>query len=501
MSQQTVYKESDRFSKSVGAGMKSVFGGGSKTYYVLEHKSTSNKYRAGQTQEIIVDYIELGRDKKCQVSYGDLYPTVSRKHAGITKDGNNWTLKHYGKNPTLINGKAVAKQWYLQNGDEIQLSYEGPKIGFLIPGNNIVGSIGFSKRLSLFGQQALRPYKQVLAALSTIFLLAIAGLSYFIWDQGNQIQRQVEAMTEMTRNAQVYEGNIDSLKSSILNDEVSRRALQNEVDRLKNLVAEIPETIESISGNIQRPEATLSFDNLFPSVYFITVDKVKVSFGGSVEELTDYRWSGTGFLLNDKRFVTARHVTESWYFFEEPNSPEVAFNRIASNGGTVVAYFTAYSPDGSVLRFTSDDFNTDRSGDQNLFAVDPRNGTRITLSKASLDDGKDWSVLVTNKTGNIEADTDRSNRLNQQDKLHILGYPLGLGAWSTSDISPIYGNCIVSANGLSNGVIYVTDRNFEQGNSGGPVFYRDNDKYVAVGIVSAGTGGSTGLLVPISTVQ
>ena len=71
-----------------------------------------------------------------------------------------------------------------------------------------------------------------------------------------------------------------------------------------------------------------------------------------------------------------------------------------------------------------------------------------------------------------------------------------------TDINPIYGSGIVAARGLQNNVILTTDTNYEQGNSGGPVFYTNNDgELIVIGIVSAGAGRSTGFVVPISSIR
>ena len=166
-------------SGSIGAGMGSVFNPRGRKYYILEHKVSSKYHRAGEAQEIIVDQIEIGRDSRCQVRFDDNFSTVSRRHAAIIKDGDNWKLVQISKtNTTLLNGRPVQNEWYLQNGDEIQLSVNGPKLGFIVPTGKkaTVGSIGLTRRLSLFRQQALRPYKQAIVALSIILVLAIGGL-------------------------------------------------------------------------------------------------------------------------------------------------------------------------------------------------------------------------------------------------------------------------------------------------------------------------------------
>ena len=63
-------------------------------------------------------------------------------------------------------------------------------------------------------------------------------------------------------------------------------------------------------------------------------------------------------------------------------------------------------------------------------------------------------------------------------------------------------NSTVAADGLQNGIILTTATGFEQGNSGGPVFFTTTEgKMVVVGIVSANAGRSTGFIVPISSIN
>ena len=47
---------------SVGAGMGAIFNGSGRTYYILEHKTSSKYHSAGESQKIIIDQIEIGRD-------------------------------------------------------------------------------------------------------------------------------------------------------------------------------------------------------------------------------------------------------------------------------------------------------------------------------------------------------------------------------------------------------------------------------------------------------
>lgn len=134
MAGQTTKPYKNTFSGSVGAGMGSIFAPGGKKYYILEHKVSSKYHRAGECQEIIVDNITLGRDSHCQVRFDESFKTVSRRHAAIVREGDTWKLVQISQtNSTFLNGRPIKTEWYLQNGDEIQLSVNGPKLGFIIP--------------------------------------------------------------------------------------------------------------------------------------------------------------------------------------------------------------------------------------------------------------------------------------------------------------------------------------------------------------------------------
>ena len=111
-------------SGSVGAGMGAIFNGSGRTYYILEHKTSSKYHHAGESQKIIIDQIELGRDASCQVRFDESFSTVSRRHAAIAKEGNTYKLIHLSQsNPTLVNGQPIQGVYYLESGDEIQLSH------------------------------------------------------------------------------------------------------------------------------------------------------------------------------------------------------------------------------------------------------------------------------------------------------------------------------------------------------------------------------------------
>ena len=201
--------------------MGAIFNGSGRTYYILEHKTSSKYHSAGESQKIIIDQIEIGRDASCQVRYDESFDTVSRKHAAIVRDGNNWQLIHLStSNPTLVNGRPIQGTYYLQSGDEIQLSVNGPRLGFIQPQGKqgLTSSIKLTERMNLFREQALRPYRRAIWALAALLLLVIVGFGAWNYklNLDNQALRQEMAM---------YAAQVDSLGMLKANLEVQEQQL------------------------------------------------------------------------------------------------------------------------------------------------------------------------------------------------------------------------------------------------------------------------------------
>jgi FHA domain/Trypsin len=487
--------------QSVGSGIRSVFGNKGRTYYVLQHRTRSAFHKLGEEKEIIIDYIELGRDSKCQIRFDESMDTVSRRHAAIYRDGNAWILKNLSqRNPTLINGRPVKVQWFLSNGDEIQLSMEGPKIGFITPGNNAVSSIPLSRRLSLFREQSLRPYRQALIAMGVVFMLSVAGLTYWIWQQNNQIQQQQIALAAAVEKGNVLQGNIDSVRTTIKTNEKTIKSLQDQIKKIKKTQRR---SQSGNSNNSAPPAELVNLRSVYPDVYFILVDKLEVIIDGETEIVEDYGWSGTGFLLDDGSFVTARHVIEPWLFIntKSPDPSDLILNLVYNNGGRVIAHLTAYS-NGKTIKLKSSSFSKYDKNDSGVMLADPTTGAELIVTLANIDDGNDWAVQKVSESGKLRADYSLSTNLAMGSKLHVLGFPQGLGATSPTDIEPMYSSCDVSRSGTAGGIINVSARGYEQGNSGGPVLFGKGDgSFVVVGIVSAGVGEKQGFLVPIANIK
>ena len=75
--------------------------------------------RAGETFTLEHERITIGRSPDCEIFLDDV--TVSRKHAVITKNGDDFRIEDEGSlNGTFVNKKRVEAA-ELENGDELQI--------------------------------------------------------------------------------------------------------------------------------------------------------------------------------------------------------------------------------------------------------------------------------------------------------------------------------------------------------------------------------------------
>lgn len=491
------------FSGSVGAGMKSVFGGGGRTYYMLVHKVSSKYHKAGESQPIIVDEIEIGRGSQCQVRFDDSFTTVSRRHAAIVRDGDKWKLVQLSTtNSTYLNGHHVHKEWYLQNGDEIQLSTNGPKLGFIIPEGEKgkVSSIGLTARLNLFRQQALRPYKTALTILSCVLLLAIGAI---VWQQVKLSESEKDFIAykkEMKTKVELLKDSMNILKQrydtiQLQYDEMvdAKSSMQRQISGLQRRVKELT----GLTSNELKPYEKY--------VYYVEVAYTDVSFEGVTRRIAPptpdnprgIGWSGTGFLLDDGTFVTARHVARAWDFWLTGKGLDTTMYQMKVKeelGGSINVHFVAVSSSGDIFEFNSSQCNYNSNKDKL---------TELGVYLADLGE-TDYAYFNAHKGsgfGGLKFDSPKSKNLEKNTKLTIIGFPFGYGVevrWGDIKVDPPVASATVEKNGLTDGAILANGSSSETGNSGGPVFYMDKTgKLQVVGIVSGKMGHTTSVITPI----
>jgi pSer/pThr/pTyr-binding forkhead associated (FHA) protein len=561
---------------SVGAGLGAIFNASGRTYYILEHKTNSKYHQAGESQKIIVDQVEMGRDSSCQVRFDESFETVSRKHAAIVRDGSNWKLVPLSStNATLVNGQPITGERVLNSGDEIRLSSQGPVLGFILPqgAQSLVKSIGLTERMNLFRKQALRPYKTAIWCLFAVLIIAVGALvAWNLYQAKNYEQKLADMQFEQELIADemmAKDAEISALKGKINNAEARARMTADEVrkanETLEKYEAEkadlakkqqaIEASIVELNKKAEAPQPAKAAEkaaskaaekaapaakaepaakpadikDCYNSVYYVKMDDVSVYDKDNKELVkftTDYLVGGTGFLLDNGRFVTARRVVEPWFYYSASTSlgkdrrgVSWTFADIqaaqSKEGFKVVANYTAYAPNGMNFKFK----NTDIRGDKAFESTDTYytietyklNNTlyrlfrtqEIKLKRYNKATRADWVSMAKAdqlQSGNgLAFDAAYSLSPVSGTEVTILGYPLGAGMKNSESVNPDKRINNINVTGLNDqGVIELSSRRYTEGNDGAPVLMNKDGKWVVIGILSHTDSADRDVVVPIS---
>lgn len=571
---------------SVGAGLGAIFNATGRTYYILEHKTNSKYHHSGESQKIIVDQIEMGRDSSCQVRFDEAFETVSRRHAAIMRDGSNWKLIPLSNtNATLVNGQPVQGERILNSGDEIRLSSQGPVMGFILPQGpqSLVKSIGLTERMSLFRKQALRPYKTAIWILFIVLILAVGGLvtwnilqsknyetqladmkyeQQMISDEVAAKDAEIVALMQQLDNAEarakmtaseVRKAN-DAIKQYEAEKEAlvkKQQAIEESISELNKKVEETPKAapapkvekaepaaeVESKTSEVvepkqdaPKPQATVAdIKDCYNSVYYVKMDDVSV-FDKDNKELvkftTDYLIGGTGFLLDNGRFVTARRVVEPWFYYSGTKSlgkdrrgVTWTFSDIqaaqSKEGFKVVANYTAYAPNGMNFKFKNTDIRGDKDFENtesyytleayklNVSLYRIFRTQEVKLKRYDMTTKADWvSMAKTDqlqKGNGLAFDAAYSVAPVGGNEVVILGYPLGAGMKNSESVNPDKRINNINVSGVNDkGVIELSSRRYQEGNDGAPVLMNKDGKWVVIGILSHTDSADRDVVVPIS---
>lgn len=491
-------------------GFQAMAGKDVPNYTLLFLDASRNKMK-GEFTNIVVPHIELGRSSKCTIRYGEDYPTVSRVHASIQTSGNQVFIKHLGSNPTLVNGQPIHDTVSLQNGDEIQLSMEGPRLRFNTSPTG-TSSMKFTSRMALYTSQALAPYKRGLTILSLLLVLTVCGFGYVNYRQSHIIDNQnatIAQQEENLRNLRDQQSSIETRTSQIRGQLTSnqqltaqqRRAFQEELQRLEmeneRIAAEMRRVSDLAVAEKNKPRASDFLKANEKDIYFIYAEEMTLVPGDGSQPiiLTEGMWTGTGFLTNDGRFITARHVVMPWRYAKGDETSEVLFNAMEVAGGRIEVKFKALSPSGDRFSFTLNEMKMTDARDE-AFDYD---GNMVRICQTS---ETDWAYLQISKRGNLRVDASLSQELRSGDEVYVAGYQYPRYTQDLEKgISPNYSRTDVAQSGLRQGVIQTTNRNFGSGSSGAPALVEVDGEFRVIGIAVAGVGAEQGLIVPISNLR
>ena len=536
---------------SIGAGVGAIFNGSGRTYYILEHKTSSRYHQAGESQKIIIDRVELGRDPSCQVRFDA--ETVSRKHAAIVREGQNWQLIHLSQsNPTLVNGRPIQGHYYLQSGDEIQLSMNGPRLGFIVPQGKqaLTSSIKLTERMNLFRQQALAPYRRAIWTLATLLLLTIVGFGIWTYVLNQDLQEQKEKALALQEQVDNYDKQIAELEASAektpelekqitelrnrkqqvvtryntiiknnpeLEDEV--RKLREQVKENNDDVIEVSEKSEEETSNVN-PDSKTDLRDYYPHIYRIIIEDITLERNGLARSAglsTDDKDCGTGFILSNGTFVTARQNVQPWLYVNgvAPSGWRYELAKFVAMGFEVKMKFAAYSTKGpsQKIEISSRDFDLPSAGDvieatvpisksdwqylQNLgFEVTKEDLKRVgTNIKISASRGRSYALYRGTGRSGIPANNGAAQSLPGGKDIEICGY-------ISNDVHNLagaaeYHKASTSSTDTKNGTIRIQNAPSYAGHLGAPAFIKEEDgSYSIIGVYVG-----SNCIVPINKCQ
>lgn len=543
MSRDTVPMQGGQsFRQTLRQGFQAMGGKDIPSYTLMYLDPTRNKMKGEYTQ-VLVPYAELGRGSKCTIRYGEEYPTVSRVHAAIQTVGGQTTIKHLGTNPTLVNGRPIQDSAVLQNGDEIQLSYEGPRLRFNATPSG-AASMKFTRRMALYTSQALTPYKRGLAVMAVLLLLTIAGFGYWTKQQSDQIADQgstiefLQGQLDET-NTQIAQLEEKAKKSGSGLSASDRKLLAALKAKKKETEEELgdqesateEEEMTSEADSPSGSDADLSAADYFlknkKDVYFIQINEIVITRPGRepivsrfVEQTAEEGGktlggggSGTGFLTSDGRLITARHVITPWRYryFINSNQLLLACNLAEQEGGRVEAKYSAYSPDGDYFDFVTSEMKYSEYNDQTVvFPIEIETSKKKKREKnvsLKVDTGlgnSDWAYInLPGKKGSFNINLELSQKLKSGEKIYVSGYQnFGATFDPTKGLEPNYSESNVSQSNLVNGVIQTSNSGIGPGTSGGPAIVKRDGRFHLVGIATATfDGNNQGIITPVCNLR
>ncbi len=438
--------------------MNIITGTGLSSYTLLFIDPAEN-YPKGSHISVNNRDILIGRAENCQIKYDQQFPMVSREHCTIKCINGKEILMHNpaASNPTLVNGVEITFDHVLRNGDEMQFSFNGPKLRY----NKIepqLAKAGITGRLNVAIKQATKPLKILIILLSfvTLGLISFAvvnGISYFRMKAENE--KTIAILETLNEEKGQLEADLEVLTTSGNTTSNEIRSLRNKIRDYDNRIAELRSNLigknggndtEPSPGKIvespkvepinkgseefieEEPEAAVEVAPKIPEedIYFIIATSITITkpTGESKEfksqdlvkaKIIDYNqnglWSGVGFLTKDKKVVTGRHVIQPWRFLGESSTLMKWLSAVDGDGKKISVRFQAnkISDSGSQIDFSSEDVTMNSNNDiaESLtLKTDQFGGVKFSSKNISVKKAKDpmtdIAVIESTESGSLK---------------------------------------------------------------------------------------------------
>lgn len=479
--------------KTIAQSWSMITGKDVPNYSLLYLDPTVSRKR-GEHETIVMPHIVLGRSNKCHVRYSDEYRTVSREHASITVDGSNFVLNHNpaATNPTYVNGRIIGTGYLLQNGDEIQLSTNGPKIRFNTSSLK-TSTIGLTSRIGQAIGQAIKPYKQALYILSFLLIASLAFAGYNMYQNSKHeenVQILKTELEELNEAKRFVDQEIAKLIAQGKENSKKMEDLMKRKDKIIEREKEIVKSKDSKEDNIfpnrngnsngsggngsDRPMkgcegmTDVEINKILPKddVVLIVMKNLTVKYEGknaSIGPDSYYKYhtnlpeaedrSGilyaTGFITKEGKLITARHAVQPWRFYntcsdEKSKVMWKQINVLEEAGATIEAQFDVLAGQGRKFQVTyrsglishDNDDRKDRSRERGAkkIKIDLFKDQKIKfkdlpdITREANSSAQDWVAFDSERGGKIHHDKNMSTLLEAGTELYILGFSHTVGA-------------------------------------------------------------------------
>lgn len=407
--------------------------------FIIEFKTATQSHAAGEQLKLAVDSVQIGRDIDCQVRFDDSTPTVSRKHAKIEREGIRYKVIALSQtNATYVNGSPIKGDFYLNSGDEIKFSSQGPTIIF---------------RQSTVATSATQTSVNAPAA--------------------------TKASTTSNKPAPVQTKSNKTLYGVIA--AVAALLVVGIVLWMNKTPDTSPAQPQAITQNIKE---------CYSSIYFVKVNDISVfdkNHNLVFTYNTEDQYCGTGFMTNTGKFIAARRVVEPWTYNDsglvgyDQDNRAWNYGDLSSLGYDIVTNCTAFTSAGTSFQFRNTDCKKpDFISMQTDWLSLPKADQLSVVSGLTID-----SAWGNNPKYGVECSLVGYKKNTDIQNLRVSNFP---NAINVSELN-------------KDKVIELSSRRWEDGMSGAPALIQKDGRWVVIGILSNSYNNQRDIVIPIGNVQ